>query len=304
MILLILLASLIIVLLCVMLVFFKIAFIREKNVDYMQKEPTDPRKKLYYGEMKKGVEWYYNQEKEDIYIKSHDGLNLHGQLIRANQDTNKIIILFHGYRSFARSDFSCAMPYYNSLGIDVLLVDQRSHGDSEGKIIGFGVKERFDVCSWVDYVKNRFDSTRKIYLGGMSMGASTVMMASNIVEGVSGIIADCGFTSPKEIIQIIAKKRFKLPKWCVSCVGVFTRVFAGFDYSYSAKEALSKSKIPVLFIHGDEDDFVPCYMTDENFDACSSPKCKIITKGAPHCYSILYEPERVKGAIEKFISSY
>lgn len=282
-------------------VFFNMAFVRGKIDDYMQREHGDPKLRELQVPMRAGVQWYFKQNKEDVYIKSYDGLRLHAELIRANEPTDKIVILFHGYRSMARNDFCCAMPYYNSLGMDVLLVDQRAHGLSEGKLITFGVKERYDACSWVEYVKSTYGESKKIFLSGMSMGASTVMMASNMVEGVSGIVADCGFTSPKEIIQIVAQKRFKLPKWCVAPVGLLAKVFGGFDYSYSAKEALASASAPVLFIHGLADDFVPYYMTDESYEACSSKKQKILVPEAPHGYSFLFVPDKVKVALEDFI---
>ncbi len=293
--------SIFLLMLILIIVFFKIAFWRGKEDDYMQREPKDPQMLEYYKQMKAGVDWYINKSKTDLFIKSYDGLTLHGEYIKSDQQSGKIIILFHGYRSMARNDFCCAMPYYNSLGLDIILVDQRSHGKSEGKLITFGVKERKDVCSWVEYAKKTYGEDKRIFIGGMSMGSSTVMMASDIVDGVSGIVADCGFTSPKEIVQIVAKKRFKLPKWCVTLVGLFARVFGGFDYAYSSKTSLSKTKVPILFIHGSKDDFVPCYMTEENFDACSSKKAKIIASGAPHGYSFLFAPDKIKNAIEKLI---
>lgn len=293
--------SLLVILLLIIFSFFKIAFIRSKEDDYMQQKPNNPEKAKYYEEMKKGLDWYYNQPKMDVFIDSYDGLKLHGEYIKSSNSTDKVIILVHGYRSMARNDFCCAMTYYSSLGLDILLIDQRAHGKSEGKLISFGVKEKFDICSWVKYAKKTYGENKKIYLSGMSMGSSTVMMASNIVEGVDGIVADCGFTSPKEIMKIVAKKKFKLPKWFVSPVGVFAKIFGGFDYSYSTMKSLVDAKAPILFIHGSNDDFVPCYMTEQNFDACASEKKKIIVSGAPHGYSFLFATDEIKNAIENFI---
>jgi fermentation-respiration switch protein FrsA (DUF1100 family) len=277
------------------------AFLRGRIDDYMQKEHNDPKLKALQVSMREGVKWYLAHPKQSVYIESHDGLKLHAEYIRSDLPSDKIIILFHGYRSMARNDFCCAMPYYNSLGLDILLVDQRAHGLSEGKLITFGVKERFDVCSWVKYIRENYGEDKKIYLSGMSMGSSTVMMASNIVDGVSGIIADCGFTSPKEIITIVAKKRFGLPKWCVVPIGLLARAFGKFDYSYSAKQSLAEAKAPILFIHGSSDDFVPCYMTEQAYEACVSKKEKVIVPEAPHGYSFLFSPNEVKSAIEDFI---
>ena len=294
-------ASVLILIAILTVVFFKMAFIRGKVDDYMSKEHSDPKLKALQVLMKNGVEWYFNYPKQSVYIKSYDGLKLHAELLKAEEPTDKIIILFHGYRSVARNDFSCAIPYYNSLGMDILLVDQRAHGLSEGKLITFGVKERFDVRSWVNYVRELYGENKKIYLSGISMGSSTVMMASNLVDNVDGIVADCGYTSPREIIEIVAKKRYALPKWCVAPVGLAAKLFGGFDYSYSAKTALAETKAPVLFIHGSADDFVPCYMTEQTYESCSADKKKVIVPDAPHGYSFLFAMDEVKSAIEGFV---
>ena len=298
---LVIISAVLILLIVVILVFFKMAFVRGKIDDYMASEPKDPQKKQFYEEMKAGVDWYNARSKESVYIKSYDGLKLHAEYIKADKESDRLVIMFHGYRSIAKNDFCCAMPYYSSLGADLLLVDQRAHGRSEGRLITFGVKERFDARDWVEYAKSRFGATKKIYLSGMSMGSSTVMMASNLVEGVSGIVADCGFTSPKEIIQIVAKKQFHLPKWCVAPVGAIAKLFCGFDYSYSTVNSLKDARAPILFIHGSKDDFVPPYMTDESFDACTSKKHKIIASGAPHGYSFLYATDEIKKEIKKLL---
>ena len=292
--------AIVILLFAVIYYFFRIAFVRTKDRPYLDEKPKSKEHEHFYNLIDEGSEWYESAPKEDVYIESYDGLRLHGEIIRASEETNRTIILFHGYRSIAKKDFSCAIPYYHSLGLNIILIDQRAHGKSEGKLITYGVKERYDACSWVELAKEKFPGS-KIYLSGISMGSSTVMMASDILKGVSGIVADCGFTSPKEIIQLVAKKEYKLPKWCCAPVGLFARIFGGFDYSYSAERSLAKTNIPILFIHGKADDFVPCYMTDKNFEACASDKRKIIVENATHGFSFLFAPKEVKDGIERFI---
>ncbi len=291
--------ALLFIIVLVIIYFFNMAFVRGKITNILERKPHNSEFEGYYDEIRKGIEWFDKADKESVYITSHDGLKLHAYLIRC-ENADKTIILVHGYRSIAQNDFSCAMKYYYSLGMNIILIDQRSHGKSEGRLITFGIKESQDVKAWIDFAKNEFSGT-KIFLSGLSMGSTTVLMASSFVDGVSGIIADCGFTSPKEIIALVAKNRFKLPKWFCAPVGLFAKIFGGFDYSYSAEQALSKTNIPILFIHGDEDDFVPSYMTEQNFDACVSKKKKIIVKNATHGFSFLVEPDTVKGALESFI---
>ena len=279
--------------------YFKLAFARKKpkagKFSFAGSDDDEHKRKI-----KEGREWFESQSKEDIYITSYDKLKLHAYYVKATNPTNKVIIMFHGYRS-SYKDFSCAFQYYHELGFDMIVVDQRSHGLSEGKIISYGVKERYDVVSWLEYAKERFGSEFAYYLDGISMGASTVMMASDIVNGVNGIIADCGYTSPKEIIIQVAKG-MHVPKVFVHPVGLIARIFGGFNYKYSAKDSLSKTKVPVIFIHGLSDDFVPSYMTDENYDACTSKKTKVLVENATHGYSFLFDEKRVKEELEKFIS--
>jgi fermentation-respiration switch protein FrsA (DUF1100 family) len=183
----------------------------------------------------------------------------------------------------------------------MIVVDQRSHGSSDGKLISYGVKERYDVVSWVEYAKERFGNDVDIYLDGISMGASTVMMASDIITDVKGIIADCGYTSPKEIIIEVAKS-MHVPKLFVYPVGLLARIFGGFDYSYSTKISLAKTNIPVIFVHGLADDFVPSYMTEQNYEACSSNKTILLVENATHGYSFLVDEKGVKRALESFIA--
>ena len=283
----------------VILYFYRLAFVRGKSTNVLEQMPQNEEFEGYFNEIRKGIAWFEQMPKSDAYIKSVDGLRLHAHIIKCD-GADKTIILFHGYRSIAQNDFSCAMEYYYSLGMNLILIDQRAHGASEGKIITYGVKERFDVKSWIEYAKTEFPNT-KIFLSGISMGSSTVMMASDIIDGVSGIVADCGFTSPKEIIALVAKARYKLPRWLCAPVGLLARMLGGFDYSYSATQALEKTSIPILFIHGSADNFVPCYMTEENYKFCASKKKKIIVEGAPHGFSFLVDKNTVKNALESFI---
>ena len=247
--------------------------------------------------IKNGIAWFENSIKEDIFIKSYDELKLHAYFIDAQ--SKKTVILFHGYRSCGKKDFSGIMKYYFEKGFNLLLVDQRAHGMSEGKIITFGVKEKFDAVSWVEYIKERIPSGR-IYLGGMSMGTTTVLMASSLVTGVSGIVADCGFTSPKEIITRVAKHKH-FPFWTVKPVLIMARLFAKFDCSETTIEAVKKTNIPILFVHGKSDKFVPCEMTERNYASCASQKQIVLVENASHGFSFLVDSQSIINELEKII---
>ena len=292
-------AGIIILLAIIYTYYYRMAFVRKKTKGPMISVGTNNEE--FKRRINEGVEWFNSKEKEDVYISSYDGLKLHAYYLESNTvlENKKLMIMFHGYRS-SYKDFACAFEYYSSLGFDMIVADQRAHGKSEGKLITFGVKERYDVVEWVKYAKERF-SDSDIYLDGISMGSSTVMMASDMVEGVKGIIADCGYTSPKEIIICVAKA-MRVPKMFVYPVGILARLFGRFDYTYSAEKSLSKTNIPIIMIHGLADNFVPSYMTDKNFDDCSSKKTKVLVENASHGYSFLVEEARVKTELEKFIS--
>ena len=279
--------------------FFRLAFCKNKpqNTPYtFSGSDNEEHKKR----IKNGLEWFNAQPKEDIYIESHDGLKLHGVYLNVNPETRKLILMFHGYRSSFR-DFACAYEYYAQLGFNMIVVDQRSHGLSEGKFITYGVLERYDVVSWLEYAKQKYPENNDIYIDGISMGASTVLMASDLVTGVKGIIADCGYTSAKDIITCVAKG-MHVPAFFVHPLGFMARIFCGIDYTYSTVDSLKKTNIPVIFVHGLSDDFVPAYMTEENYQVCNSKKTMVLVENAPHGYSFLIDEKRVKNELERFFN--
>lgn len=229
---------------------------------------------------------------EDVYTKSYDGLLLHGRLYRVN-DSAPTEIMFHGYRSLSIRDFSGGLKVALDMGHNVLLVTMRAHDKSEGTCLTFGVKERFDVVSWVNFINSRFGDN-PIILMGMSMGSATVLMASSLdlTPNVKGIISDCGYTSPEKIIKKVIKE-MRLPvKPAYFFVRAGAKIFGHFDPNEcDTLEALKNSKVPVLFIHGTADTFVPYEMGVENYEACSKPKLMATVEGAPHGFSFIVNNE-------------
>lgn len=248
--------------------------------------------------------WMRENMREKVEITSYDGLKLVGLYIPAENAKGTIIVM-HGYRSRADMDFVPEMQFMNNHGYNLLVVMQRSHDESEGKYITFGIKERHDCKSWAEYAAQRFGEDKDIFLSGISMGASTVLMASglDLQQNVRGIIADCGFTSPKAIIKKVAKRNIPLPTApLIAVVGLFTKLIAGFGLSeYSTTTALKKNKLPVLFIHGDADELVPIEMTYENYHVCTAEKELLVIKGANHAVSYLYDTEKCQKVIKEFI---
>ena len=242
---------------------------------------------------------------EDVFITSFDGLRLHAKFYAASERKAPVQIMFHGYKSSAERDFCGGLREGIDGGFNVLLVDQRAHGESEGKYLTFGVNERFDCLSWASYAAERFGNDVKIYLYGISMGASTVLMASALPlpKSVSGIVADCGYTSPKAIICSVLRDHHvpAAPGYAVAKRGA--RLFCGFDLdSASAPDALRRSHIPVLFIHGDDDRFVPCRMSRENFEASAAEHKKLlIVHNAGHGLSYMLDRPAYLSALHEFL---
>lgn len=281
--------------------YYRFTFSKVSKQTVQIPHPSSEEYEKLFIEINAAKESFRALKTKDIYITSFDGLRLHGSYLETD-GADKLIIMFHGYRSKPEVDFSCAADFYQGEGFNILFVDQRSHGLSEGKQITFGVKERHDVCSWVEHMRNELPAGTQIYISGMSMGATTVMLASSLVTGVSGIIADCGFVSPKEIIQKVAKENMHMPKWITAPIGWLARIFGGFDYSTSTLDSLSKSNIPIVIIHGKADDFVPYEMSQRNYDASiSSNKRLILVDRAAHGFSFLFEKERYQSELRSFI---
>lgn len=251
-----------------------------------------------------GMNWPLTHDCEEIVINSsNDGTELHARFFKNNQP--KVMLLFHGYRSAGEFDFSCVLDEYYKMGFNILLVEQRAHNRSRGRYITFGVKERFDCRDWVECMNKKFSNKYDLFLGGLSMGCTTVLMAlgTDLPKNVKGVVADCGFTSPREIIKAVAEKRHIPTVLLLKPIDIYCRLFGHFGIDdYSAVTALSNNNIPVLFIHGDADTFVPCSMGIANFNACAAPKKLLIIKGADHGQSYLLEEKRVLNTVRRFLS--
>ena len=251
-----------------------------------------------------GRDWLARRETEEVEVQSGDGFVLHGLLI-PHIAPRATVILFHGWRSSWEMDFLCALPFLHGLRLQCLLVDQRAQGDSEGRFMTLGVRERADVPVWVDYVSSRFGAQHPIFLQGVSMGASTVTMASayHFSGNVRGLIADCGFTSPYEVVSAIWREKTPFPAHFVMWLfDLFARWFADFSLKEcDAADALARTEYPVLFLHGTADKFVPGYMTQQAYAACGSEKTLLLVEGAGHCMSYLVGRSRVEAAYRDFV---
>lgn len=242
---------------------------------------------------------------EEVWIKSFDGKRLFARYYHKS-DAAPIIIQLHGYRSMALRDFSNAALECMELGYNVLLTDERSHGKSEGNIISFGIKERFDALSWVYYSRARFSEGSQIFLYGISMGAATALMACelNLPKSVKGIIADCPFSSPSEIIKKVSRDRGLPSGLLYPFIKLGAMIFGGFNLERTSPlSAVKKAKIPILLLHGTEDSFVPASMSDKI--AAASERAEYVKiKDAPHALSILYDRDLYVSSIKTFVEKH
>ena len=283
--------------------FFTVAFVKMKKGDLEDINHRENRMLIPYRDIvEKGLEFIRKSPYVWVETVSFDGLRLAARYY--DNGKNKTILLFHGYRSAAARDFCVAVEMYSKMGFNVLLADQRAHGRSEGRLITFGVKESRDVISWVEYVNAKY-GTEKIALGGMSMGATTVLLACGrgLPDNVKCIVADCGFSSPADIIKIVAKKNFKInADFFLPLLDLCCKIFGNFSImGISTEDALKKVKIPVFFIHGESDGFVPCDMSKKGFEAISDRAELVTVYGADHGMSFLKDTEKVYTGLEKFL---
>ncbi|MBQ2445628.1 MAG: alpha/beta hydrolase [Oscillospiraceae bacterium] len=252
-----------------------------------------------------GKDWMERHPHEDVTVRSHDGLLLRGEYF-PHPNAVATIIMVHGWRGTPITDFGCAIKAYHDKGLNTLLVHQRTQGPSEGTFITFGIRESRDVHSWVQWHAERFGKEAPILLTGISMGATSVLMAGGrpFCANVRGIIADCGFSSPWEIIGSVIRSTGLPPFPFLPVVGIYTRILAGFGLrEYSTLEAVRELKIPVFFAHGEADTFVPCSMTVAAYEACGSPDKTLLTvPDAKHGTSYLADRENYEKQIHSFVN--
>ena len=242
---------------------------------------------------------------EDVSITSYDGLTLWGRFYEYAPGA-PIELMFHGYRGSAERDLAGGVQRCFRVGRSALVVDQRCGGRSDGDVITFGVREHRDCLSWVEFMLRHFGSDVKILLTGISMGAATVMIAAGqpLSPNVIGVLADCGYTSAKDIIRKVTREIGLPPKLSYPFVRLGALLFGRFDpEEVSPVEALKNCTVPVIFFHGEEDDYVPCQMSRINYEACSSRKKLVTIPGAGHGLSYPVAPEAYLQALQEFFDS-
>lgn len=260
----------------------------------------------YLPEIRKKKDWVDKQDHEAVSIIARDGLRLKGHFY-PGRNPDKVILCLHGYTSRGSNDFNSLAYFYLHLGYSLLIVDHRSHGESEGTYIGFGCLDRFDVVKWIRYLEKRCGKNCLVMLHGISMGGATALMVSGLsLPGcVKGIVSDCGFTSAWEVFDSVLKNTYHLPSFPILQIAdVMAKREAGYGLNEcNALNEVAKSTVPILFIHGDADTFVPSWMCHKLYKACKSRKEMLVVKGAAHAESYYKSTEKYEIKVKDFLNS-
>lgn len=253
-------------------------------------------------------DWVRSQDFSVWELESFDGLTLKGYFLEAKKPTNKVVIFAHGYLGRASDMGLFGQHYYEELGYHMFTPDLRGHGKSEGDYIGFGWHDRLDMVAWIDRVIAELGEETEIILHGVSMGGATVLMTSgeNLPENVKGIVADSPYSSVHDLFSYQLERMFHLPEFPIlPTTALVTKLKAGYTFKEaSALEQVKKTEVPILYIHGSKDTFVPTPMTEKLYDATNSEKELFIVEGASHGESIVLDKEGYLRTLYRFLETY
>ncbi|GAB6991202.1 alpha/beta hydrolase [Paenibacillus pini] len=253
--------------------------------------------------------WLKDQPMEVVSMKSDDGLLLKAYYVPALKPSTKTVILAHGYGGAGR-EMAAFAKLYQDMGYNALMPDDRGHGDSEGSYIGFGWHDRLDYKQWIQYIIQKNGPEVQIVLQGVSMGGATVLMTSgeSLPEQVKCVVSDCAYTSARDILTHQLKQMYKLPPFpLLSVTSLVCKIKAGYYFGEaSALAQVAKTHLPILFIHGDEDTFVPYPMVHTLYGAAAGEKELLVVKGALHGNAYFTDKEaygnKLRGFLNKYIS--
>ena len=250
--------------------------------------------------------WMAQAETETVQIESSDGLKLRGEAVISDPASHLWVIAVHGYR-MSHSSMSALASYYGLKGWNALLPDLRGCGDSEGDYIGMGWPDRRDMLQWIDWIISR-DSEAKIVLHGISMGGATVMMTAgeDLPGQVKAVVEDCGYTSVWDIFTDELDYLFHLPAFpLLNIASGLSSLRAGYSFSEaSSLNQIAKAQVPVLFIHGSEDNFVHTDMVYRVYDACPTEKQLFVVEGAGHGNSFNHMPDKYFETVFSFLDRF
>ncbi|MBM7540999.1 alpha/beta hydrolase [Amphibacillus cookii] len=287
--------------------FYNFAIARAEKV-FIQEDPDLQMTPELDQCVKSDQKWWADQTFEDWSLISRDKLHLHGYYLSAKVATRQTVLLAHGYSGEASIMKEFARIYHEQYNMNILLPDARGHGKSEGKYIGFGWHERLDYLDWINQIIKTLGDDVEIILHGVSMGAATVMMTSGetLPKQVKATIADCGYTSVKDELTYQMKRMYRLPAFPIlNATSWLTKIRAGYSFSEaSALNQVAKASVPILFVHGSDDAFVPTEMVNRLYQACTSEKQLLIIEGAGHGLANRTDTKLYQNKVRHFLDTH
>ena len=260
-----------------------------------------PTARKLYAFREKASEKFRSLPLKELEITSFDGLKLKAYLLEGNP--KEVVICVHGYKSDMESDFADKIWIYLDRGTTILLLNDRAHGKSGGRYLGFSELDRFDIAGWVDLVNKMYEEPR-IFLHGVSMGGASVIHCADMkLKNVCGIVDDCGFNSILGISRALIVDMYHIPYFPIGYIAWFwSKVLNHVDFNKSiGEECVRDTDLPILFFHGKEDHFVPAYMTESMYAACRSPKELHLIEGCGHAASYICAPDEYTAAVNRLL---
>ncbi|KHF37620.1 alpha/beta hydrolase [Paenibacillus sp. FSL M7-1455] len=285
-------------------IYFYNVGIKRSRKDFLE---TDPALVKMDHPWEHAEEWLSSQPVETVHIQGEDGLPLTGYYIPAPRPSNRTAIVVHGYNSQGR-EMGAFAKLYSDMGFHVLMPDNRGHGQSGGDYIGFGWHDRRDVVQWIRYILERSGPDMQITLHGVSMGGATVLMASGeqLPDQVKCIVSDCAYTSIKDILTYQLKQMYKLPPFpLLPVTSLVCKLRAGYFFGEgSALKQVAKTRLPILFIHGDKDAFVPFPMVHRLAAAAGGETDLYVVPAAVHANAYFVDKKEYAYRISRFVERY
>lgn len=253
------------------------------------------------------IDWVSKQEFEKMTLESREGFQLSGYFLPAAEPTDKLVILTHGYLGNAKQMGLFGIFYYQELGYNLFMPDARGHGESEGDYYGFGWPDRLDLIDWTNALVEKLGPETNVVYHGLSMGAATVLMASGekgLPSQVKAIVADSPYTSVYQLFSYQMKRMFHLPAFpLLDSTSLVTKIRAGYLFKEaSSLKAVRTTQIPILYIHGKADTFVPVENAMELYENTSSSTEVFLVEGANHGEAYASRPEEYKQKVQQFLN--
>lgn len=244
------------------------------------------------------LSWYDSTEKTDYTVASYDGYTLHAQLLKNTIPTNRYIIISHGYTDNRYGALKYSKMYLD-LGFNIIVYDLRGHGENELTFCTYSARERKDLLALINDGRSRYRDMVLLGLHGESLGAATSVAVLQYRPDVDFVVADCGFSNIKEILM----SKGRLPGWMVDIVSLFAKLRYGYSYQEMRPiDSLAENQVPICFIHGAADTFIPPKHSEEMKAATKGYSELHFMDGADHAMSILVNPVEYKKIVELFIS--